>query len=165
MFLVYLILHQLDLLLSPCLCACDPFLLQCPFSASACPQCPCLSRLRSNATFSSGISPVPQTGAISASSRLQEPSPRERRAFLYCRIYSHLLSHAVSPRGGFTWVRPWIPLSTYCRVFHVVGVRQRKGVGRKESQEVLRTSPDKKQLFLPPLGPKKNALLFRARAP
>lgn len=62
---------------------------------------------------------------------------------------SHLLSHAASPRGGFTRVA----LSTYCRVFHVVGVRQEKG-GQEDSQEVLGTSPEEKQLFLPHKGQK-----------
>lgn len=90
---LYWILHRLDLLLSPCLCSCDPFLLECP-------ACPCLLRLRSNATPSSKLSPGPPAGAILHP--LSFGNPVMDRGPPSCvggfSDPSQRLSHTVSPR-------------------------------------------------------------------
>lgn len=142
---LYWILQRLDPLLSPCLCPCNPFLL-------GCPACPCLPRLRSNATPSSKLSQGPPAGAILHPLGFGNPV-MDRGPPSYVGGFSHpsqCLSHTVSPRVDHTGPSLGLP-HTGCSVSHVGGVGQRKG-GREESHEGLGASPDDRQSLLPHEG-------------
>lgn len=127
--------------------SCNPFLL-------GCPACPCLLRLRSNATPSSKLSQGPPAGAILHPLGFGNPV-MDRGPPSCVGGFSHpsqRLSHTVSPRVDHTGPSLGLP-QTGCSVSHVGGVGQRKG-GREESHEGLGASPDDRQSLLPHEGQK-----------